>query len=134
MTAFTNFSEDFIVETLLRGQQPAASSVVYLALYTDVIGENGVGPEADYAQYARQAITVAPFDQSSGTTWNENAISFPANGNPVDSIIITHAAIVNAATVGTGEVLIKGQLASPKTLAPNDVLAFAEQALTLGLD
>jgi hypothetical protein len=130
MSAFSDYSESIIVNTLLRGQSFTGEAIVYLALFESDPGEDGSGTETSYSGYARQEIILSAF--SAGTTNNTNAIDFPANANTSASVTISHAAVYDSLTVG--ECLIKGALAANKILAPNDVLAFAIQALTLGVD
>lgn len=131
MSAFSNYLEAKIVDFWLRSTTQTPPSGVYLALFQDNPGEDAGGTETGYTNYARQEAVWTPLD-SNGQTKNDAAITFPANGNASSDVTISHAAIFDAAT--TGNMLLYGPLASPKTLAPGDVLSFAANALTLTID
>ena len=131
MGALSNYLEEKIVEHFLRNNAIASPVQTYLGLFQSDPGEFGLGTETSYSGYARQASTWTALD-GNGQTKNSSSVTFPANGNGSTSVIITHAAILDAAV--TGNVLVYGNLASSKTLAVGDVLSFAANALTLNLD
>lgn len=131
MGAFSNYSEEKWVEHNLRNNAVASPVAVYLALFTGDPKEAGDGPEATYTNYERKVSTWTSLD-TNGQTKNAGQITFPPNGNAVNDETITHAAVFDAAT--GGNCLLKGPLASQKTLQPGDVLAFAPNALALTLD
>lgn len=131
MSAFSNYLEEKIVDHFLRNTAVPAPSVVYLALFTADPTEDGTGPEAAYTNYERQVASWTAID-SNGHTKNVNALAFPPNGNASEQVTITHGAIFDAA-IG-GNCLLKGPLASPKTLAIGDVASFAPNSLTLAID
>ena len=131
MSAFSNYLEEKIVEHFLRNTSVGSPTSVYLALFESDPGEDASGTETSYTNYARQVSTWTALD-ANGQTKNAGALTFPANGNASASVTITHAALFDAATVGN--MLLKGPLANPKTLAVGDVLSFAANALTLTLD
>lgn len=131
MSAFSNYLENRICDHYLRGQASTSPGTVYLALFQTNPGEDGSGTETDYVNYSRQQAVWTALD-SNGQTKNSGVITFPANGNPVASVTITHAAIFDAQS--GGNMLLYGPLASSKGLAPGDVLSFAAGALTLTLD
>ena len=129
MSAFSNYLEEKIVQHWLQGSSQTSPSLVYLALFTGDPLEDGTGPETTYTGYARQLSSWSNF--SAGQTKNSNVITFPPNGQ-VGSVVLTHGGVFDA--LANGNLLIKGLLATPKTLAQNDVLSFAINALALGLD
>ena len=131
MGALSNYLEEKIVEHFLRNSAVGSPATVYLALYESDPGEAGAGTEATFVNYVRVASTWTALD-GAGQTKNVATVTFAANGNASAAATITHAAILDAAT--TGNVLLYGPLASPKTLAVGDVLSFAANALTLTLD
>ena len=141
MAALSDYLEGRIVKHFLQGDtQPAtgdtitAGNPVYLALFTASPTEAGLtANEADYTGYARQPATWDPFDGDQ--TANSNPIQFDANAN-VDqaSITITHAAIFDSGTAGGGNMLLHGELASSKTLAVDDVLAFSMGSIIFTLN
>ena len=131
MSAFSDYMEEKIVEHFLRANAVSAPTTVYLALFEADPGEDALGLEASYVNYVRMASTWTALD-ASGQTKNAGALAFPTNGNASAAVTITHAAIFDAST--TGNALLYGPLANPKTLAVGDVLSFATNALTLTLD
>lgn len=131
MGAFSNYLEEKIVEHFLRNNAVASPTTVYLALFTSDPAEAGSGTEAPYTNYARQAGAWTAID-GNGQTKNSSTITFPANGNASASVVVTHAALFDAAS--GGNMLLYGALASSKTLQVGDVLSFAANALTLTLD
>lgn len=131
MSALSNYLETRIVDYFLRNQPASQAATVYLALFESDPGEDGNGTETAYDNYVRQAAVWTSLD-GNGQTKNDTNITFPANGNAAASVTITHAAVYDAAT--GGNLLLKGPLASSKSLAPGDVLSFAQSALTLTLD
>lgn len=138
MSALSNYLEEKIVDVFLRGQPITAPNPVYLALFESDPGEAGdQANETAYTNYVRQEASWAGID-TNGQTKNTVIITFPPNGNVAGSVTITHAAIFtltrSAGQAAAGNMLLKGALASPKTLANGDVLSFAANALTLTLD
>ncbi len=133
MSAFSTFVEEKIVQIFFKGNSYDGPNQLYLALFETNPGEDGNGVETEYSLYERQPINFSNF--SNGFTKNTNAIAFPANGNTTASVEITHAAVFDGIDENTSNMIIYGQLAgSGKILQPNDVLAFAEEALTMSLD
>jgi hypothetical protein len=131
MGALSNYLEEKIVEHFLRNSAVASPATVYLALFTSDPTETGSGTEASYVNYARQPAAWTALD-GNGQTKNTTTVTFPANGNASASVVVTHAALFDAAT--GGNMLLHGALASSKTLQVGDVLSFAPNALTLTLD
>lgn len=132
MSAFSNYLEEQIINHWLLNVPASSPTAVYLALFTEDPAENASGAEATYVNYARQQASWTNYDVANGQTKNSAAITFPANGNSTADVTVTHAAIFDALT--TGNMLLYGPLASPKTLAVGDVLSFAASALTLTVD
>jgi hypothetical protein len=131
MGALSNYAEASIVNHFLRNTAVSSPVTVYLALYESDPGEANTGDETAYTDYARQASTWEAIN-GSGQTMNAGSIAFPANGNAVASVIITHAAVFDALT--GGNMIIYGALSSPKTLEVDDILSFAINSVTLTLD
>jgi len=131
MAAFSNYMEDKIVEHFLRNNPTSSPTTVYLALFESDPGEDNSGTETAFSGYSRQSSEWTAID-AGGQTANTNTITFPPNGNASAAVAITHAALYDAAT--NGNLLLKGTLATPKTLQTGDVLAFGVNALTLTLN
>jgi hypothetical protein len=131
MSAFSNYSEEKIVEHFLRNNAVASPVTVYMALFESDPGEDNSGTETAYANYARQVATWTSLD-ASGQTQNSNVITFAANGNASAAIALTHAALYDAAT--NGNLILKGALSTPKTLQVGDVLSFSINAISLTIN
>ncbi len=138
MSKFSNYTENNIIETTLRGAAFPVPSGIYLALFTaDPTDANIVANEvstAAWPAYARQnaaaggAISTgwtAPVD---GVTSNAKAITFPAN-NGAGNVTVTHMGIYDAAS--GGNLLYHAPLTASKTLQPSDVISFSIGSLTI---
>lgn len=118
MTAFSDYLENQILDTLIRGVD------TYMALFFSPTGDDGTGTEASGGGYARQSIT---FDAATaGTIISNNEITFSA----MDGTTITHAAIYDAPT--GGNMLVHGELSSSISPTPGAdvVLASGEVSIT----
>lgn len=136
MGAFSDYIEGKIVDHFLRNSVVTSPAAVYVGLFESDPGEAVGGTETAYTNYARQMSTWTALD-ASGQTKNVGSLLFPANGNAVNSVTISHLALFDAATGGNrllyAELKVAGTPA-PKTLAPGDVLFFAANAIVFGLD
>lgn len=130
MGAFTNTMEAEIVEVFLRKASKTGSDI-YVALFESDPGEASGGTETSYTGYARQLATWTPLD-GNGQTKNVGALTYPANGNPVNAATITHLVLLDA--LSGGNRLLYAPLTASKTLSPGDVLSFAVNAIVFGLD
>ena len=141
MSAFSNYLEEKIVESTLRGGTFPTITDTYVALFTADPGETGGSGEVDaggtWTNYARidaagaGAISTGWAASADGVTSNAQVITFPAN-NGVANVVVTHFAIFDAAT--GGNMLYHGSLAASKTLATGDVLSFNVGALQITVD
>lgn len=141
MAHFSNYLENKIIDSTLRGITFTAPTKTYLALFTadptDAnITTNEIQTSAfpayvrlDIAQGAEQgtAWTVP----TTGVTSNTKILTYPAN-NGSDSVTVTHIGIYDAETAGN--LLFHGALAVPKTLEPTDVLSLGIGALSITVD
>lgn len=130
MGAFSNYMEAEIVKAFLRKTSYTGSDV-YVSLFESDPGEATGGTETSYTGYARQVATWTELDVN-GQTKNVGALTFPANGNAVNAVTITHICLHDALTAGNR--LLYAALSAPKTLSPGDVLSFAVNAIVFGLD
>lgn len=130
MGAFTDYMEAEIVKAFLR-KATYTGSDIYVGLFESDPGEAAGGIETSYTGYARQVATWTELD-GSGQTKNVGALTFPANGNAVNPVTITHVVLFDASTGGNR--LLYAALSAPKTLSPGDVLSFAVSAMVFGLD
>lgn len=138
MSKFSNYLEEKIIETTLRGAAMPVPSNIYVALFTaDPTDANVTANEVQtsaWPAYARQdaaaggAIDTGWAAPSDGVTSNAKVITFPAN-NGASAVTATHVAIYDASTAGN--LLYHAPLTASKTLQVGDVLSFAIGALTV---
>lgn len=131
MGAFTNYMEAEIVKAFLR-KATYTGSDIYVGLFESNPGEAAAGTETAYTGYARQVATWTELD-GSGQTSNVGALTFPANGNAVNPVTITHVVLFDGSG-GAANRLLHAALSASKTLSPGDVLSFAVGAMVFGLD
>lgn len=136
MSAASNYTENNVINALLRGVAFPLPSKTYLSLHTANPGESG-GNEvstANWPSYVRKdaangdAIETGWNTPSDGVTTNAQQILYPSH-NGVSAITITHWAIYDAAT--GGNMLAYAPLNTPRTLQPGDVFVFDAGALTV---
>lgn len=138
MSKFSDYLEEKIIQTTLRGQAMPVPSNIYIALYTgdptDAANSANEVQAAAWPGYARQdaaqggAIASGWTAPSNGVSSNAKVITFPAN-NGASQIAISHLAIFDAQT--GGNMLYHAPLVVPKTLQVGDVLSFGIGALTV---
>ena len=138
MSKFSDYLEEKIIETTLRGAVMPAPSSIYIALFTsDPTDANTTTNEVTvgaWPAYVRQdaaagaAIATGWAPASNGVSSNAKVITFPAN-NGSAAITITHLAIYDAQS--SGNMLYHAPLVSAKTLQVGDVLSFGIGALTV---
>lgn len=126
MSAFSNYLENAILDHVLRATTYTPPGTVYVALFTSTAtaAELEAGTltnevAAGAYTYARQAVA---FNAASGGATANDAVLTWSN---MPGVTVAYAAIMDAATVGAGNVLVYGALTSPKTLNPGDTFAIA---------
>lgn len=127
MSAASNYLENLIINSVLRGVAFTVPTEVYVALHTGDPGEAGGANEvqtADWPAYVRQDSTQgdtlanswsAPAD---GLSKNQKQLIWPVHDGAA-AITITHFSLKDAAT--GGNTLVKAALAASRTLQPSDV-------------
>ena len=132
MTALSNYLENELIDHILRnGAYTTPGTEVWLALYSDSQGEADSGTEIATGSYAR--INVTAWDApANGDTENTNEESFPtasANWGTITSVGVKDS----STSTGTDNLLIYGDLDSPKTVNNGDTFKFAAGALDITL-
>lgn len=145
MSAFSNYTENKVLDWFLRGQAFTPPATVYVGLLTAAPDDTGGGTEVSGGSYARVAVTsslsnwagsqgagsTAVSSGTSGTTSNNSAITFPtptANWG-----LITHFALYDASS--GGNMISYAALTQSKNVNNGDAApSFAAGALTLQLD
>lgn len=96
MSSFTDYTENALLNHLLRNVALTSPAAVYLALFTVAPTDAGGGTEVAGSGYARQAITFgAP---SGGAVANTAAVSFTAAGGNFGTVLAV--GIFDALTAG----------------------------------
>lgn len=111
---------------------------LWLALHTSATGDASYGHEATYGAYARQEINSLTSDSSvengqgdvTITVTNGSPVVFPVSTGPSGQTI-THWAIWDSETVGDGNVLYSGALASPRLIVTGDSVVIPENNLQI---
>lgn len=130
MAAKSNYLENKIIDFMFRGQSFTRPDNVYVALFTSSPGDAATGTEVSGGGYARVAVsgtlanwagthgagTTTVSSGSSGTTSNNNAITFPAP--TANWGTVTHFALFDAST--SGNMLYWSSLTTSKTINNGD--------------
>lgn len=137
MSAASNYLENKLLDHVLTATSFAQPSR-YLALFTNTSGNAAANLEAgtltdevstSSTAYARQAITFNA--ASSGSSSSSATVTFPtatANWGT-----ITHVAIMDGNTAGSGNVLFYGAVTTAKTIETGDTFQVSSGNLTISL-
>lgn len=136
MSAASNYTENNVINALLRGVAFPLPAKTYLALHTANPGETGANEvtTAAWPSYVRKdaeaggAIGTGWSAPSDGTTTNTKQILYPPH-NGASAVTITHFSIWDAAT--NGNMLCYAALNTARTLQPGDVFVFDIGSLTI---
>lgn len=144
MSAFSDYLENRLIDHILRGQTFTAPTTIHVGLLTASASDSSPGTEVTGGSYARVAVTAslanfagtqsagstAASSGSTGTTSNNNVVTFPAPTANWGSI--THFAIFDAST--GGNLLFYGALTTAKTVNNGDAApSFAAGSLQITL-
>ncbi|SEH89764.1 phage tail fiber protein [Paraburkholderia hospita] len=136
MSAASNYTENNVINSLLRGAAFPVSPGVYLSLHTadpNDVGAAEVAP-ASWPSYVRRDSTVgdtlanAWTPPADGVTSNAKQVLYPSQ-NGASSITLTHFGLWDAAN--GGNFLAGAALYAPRTLNPGDVFVFDVASLTV---
>lgn len=113
-------------------EEPAIPAKYYLGLSTtapDLDGQNVTEPATD-AGYARVELTTlsAPLD---GLVTNQQAVNFEESTNNWGTV--THFVIFDAAEANTGNLLMYGELTTPRTVETATIMTIKENYLKLSV-
>lgn len=111
---------------------------LWIALHTAPPSDSTYGTEATYLGYARQTIeslTATTLAETAGgdvniKVTNGAAITFPPSTSATGQAV-TNWAIWDDATVGNGNILFSGSLATPRLVSAGDSVVIPELAITL---
>ena len=136
MSAASNFLENAVIESTLRGAAFPTITKVYVALHTNNPGEAG-GNEVTSAlwpAYARQdaakggSIASGWTAASDGVSKNALQLIFPVFDGAAD-LTVTHFSLHTALT--GGNMLVYAPLQAPRTVQNGDVFVVDTQKLTV---
>lgn len=144
MSALSDYLENKIVDQLFRGQAYSFPSTLYVGLVTVAENDAGGGTEVAGNGYARVAVTnslanwagtqsagsTTASSGTSGTTSNNNTISFPTPTASWGTLV--GFGIWDAAT--GGNLLVYGALTVSKTINTGDVVDFPAGTLQFQID
>lgn len=144
-TAMSDYLENKLVDTFLRGQSYTMPTTVYVALATSTGSDSACGTEVSGGSYARVSVTsslanwagtqsagsTVASTGTGGTTSNNNAITFAsptANWGTISEVCIFDAST-------SGNLLFRTALTTSKTVNNGDAApSFAAAALTFQID
>lgn len=149
MSAASNYLENKILDHVLKfgngsvtvgtGAGYAPPATLYLALFNNASGNAAANleagtltdetPTAGGTLYARQTVTFA--SASSGSSATNATVTFPTAGANFGTI--THIAIMDGGTAGSGNVLFWGAVTTSKTIETGDTFQVSSGNLTVSL-
>ncbi len=138
MSAASNYTENNVINALLRGVTFPLPSKTHVGLHTANPGETGgnevtTGAWPDYVRREaeqRGVINTGWTAPSDGVTTNAKQLTFPSY-NGATSITVTHFAVYDASS--SGNMLVYAPLTTSRTLQPGDVLVFDIGSLTVSV-
>lgn len=136
MSAASSYTQDNIINALLRGVTFPLPTKTYVSLHTANPGPTGTNEvsTSNWPAYVRKdaevggAIGSGWSASSSGQSQNAKQILYPSQ-NGAGAVTVTHYAIWDAAT--TGNLLAYAALTTSRTLQPGDVFVFDVNSLTV---
>ena len=140
MSAASNYLENKLLDHTLRYATAPYTGVstLYLALFNNTSGNAATNLEAGTltdetstsgTAYARAAVTFA--SASSGSSATNATVTFAAA--TANWGTITHVAVMDGGTVGSGNVLFWGAVTTSKTIETGDTFQVTSGNLTISL-
>jgi hypothetical protein len=126
--SFTTYTEDKVLDHILKGTSFTAPAVVYVALYTSATNAAGGGTECTGGGYTRK--TMGFTTATSGATENNGYVEFPTATD--ECVTKTHTAILDASS--GGNMLMETALTASKTISTGDVFRFQSGEFDVTLD
>lgn len=121
----TNYTEDLVINRLLRAEAYTPPPNVFLALFSTSTDDDGSGTEAAGGSYSRQAVTLSA--ASGGATASTNTITYV--NMPAGSW--TNAALFDASS--GGNMLWHGPLPSPRITSGGQTIQIGVGDIVIGL-
>lgn len=141
MSAMSDYLENSLIDQLFRGQSAPTTSTLYVGLLTSAPSDTGGGTEVSGNAYARASVasslanwagtqsagSTAASSGTSGTTSNNNAVTFPTPTGTWGTV--THFGIYDASS--GGNLLFYGTLTIAKTINEADTVTFPAGSLAI---
>lgn len=136
MAAASNYTENNVLNAILRGVTFPIPSAVYIALHTSDPTDAGGGEvlTADWPAYVRQdaaggaAIDTGWTTPVDGVSTSAKQVIYPGMDG-ASAVTVTHWSLYDSAT--GGNMLVHAPLDTPRQLQPDDVFVFNNSALTV---
>ncbi len=138
MTAASNWLENKVLDHVLRNTAMSQPSGLYLALFNNTSGSAAANLEAGTltdevstsgTDYARKAVTFSA--ASGGTAATSATVTFDPAASSWGTI--THVAVMDGDTEGSGNVLFWGAVTTSKTIDSGDTFQVTSGNLTISL-
>jgi len=139
MSAASNYLENKVLDHVLKNTSFSQPGSLFLALFNNTSGNAATNLEAGTltdevstsgTAYARTAITFNA--ASSGSATNNGAVTFAA-ATGAGFGTVTHVAVMDGGTAGSGNVLFWGAVTTAKTIDAGDTFAVSNNNLTISL-
>ncbi len=132
---FSTLGANYALDVATGRSAGPAARTMYLALLTAAPTDAttmGTMTEVTTAGYARQSVAFTAPSGDPSSTSNSATLTFgPFTADPP---LITHCALVSAATGTTGDLTMHWALTTARDPATNDSVSFAAGALVMSLD
>lgn len=128
--AFTNFTEDLVLDWLLTAGTATRPTAWHVGLFTAAPGETGGGTEVSGSNYSRTAVTFTVSGTAPTLATNGSAIEFPTASGSWGTI--THVAVFDADS--SGNMLVYAELSTSKAIGSGDVFRIPAGDLDITLD
>ena len=142
MSQASNYLEQKLLDHVLRNTAYTSPTTVYVGLFKETVDtattvanlEAGTLTDevANSHSYARVAVTFGAAHATNGSITTSGNVTFAA-ANGGDFGVITHIAILDGNTHGSGNVLFYGALTTSKTIQDGDTFQITTGNLTVTL-
>ena len=130
MSNVTNYAEKLLLDWILTTGSATRPTAWFASLHTGDPGETGASELSSGSGYARQSASFAAAVDPAGTTTNQNALTFgPAATSNWGTV--SGVGIVDMSTLGSGNFLFAGLLATARVVAIGDSLQIASGSLVV---
>jgi hypothetical protein len=128
MSDFSNYMEDSVLGWIKGSDMPAAPAAVYVGLFSDDPGEDGVGTEVTATIRSTGRVPVTFGAITNGSMSNDSGVDF---GIAEGAATISHVAIFDAAS--GGNMLASRAIAAPLAIGAGVQVSFPVDAITVSL-